>query len=189
MIELFDTHAHLAAEQLAGDSAGVLSRARAVGVTQMLSVGTALPTSRASLALANAEAGIFAAVGLHPTNLLEIAEGDWDEIVCLAAEPKAVALGESGLDLYWKEVPLPLQQDYFDRHLRLSQELKLPLVIHQRDSAAEILVMLREARQRGPLIGIMHSFTGDTAIARECLELGLHISFAGMVTFKNAADI
>lgn len=188
-MEFFDTHAHLADEQLSGDLVGVLSRARAAGVTGILTVGTTLASSRAGLEIAKSQPGVLAAAGLHPTNLLEIAEGDWDEVVRLAAEPQVVALGETGLDNYWKEVPLPLQQEYFDRHLQLSQATKLPVVIHQRESSAEILVMLRVARKRGPLTGIMHSFTGDAVVALECLELGLHLSFAGMVTFKNAADI
>jgi TatD DNase family protein len=110
-------------------------------------------------------------------------------VVALTDSPEVVALGETGLDLYWKDTPLPQQQDYFDRHIRLSQQTGLPLVIHQRECAAEILAMLREARQRGPLRGIMHSFTGDEAMAAECVDLGLHISFAGMVTFKKSDDL
>ncbi|MCI0361047.1 MAG: TatD family hydrolase, partial [Planctomycetaceae bacterium] len=89
-------------------------------------------------------------------------------------------------DLYWKDTPLTVQQDYFDRHIRLSQSIGRPLVIHQRDSAAEILAMLRDARRRGPLAGVMHSYTATAAQAAEFLDLGLHISFAGMVTFKKS---
>lgn len=188
-MEFFDTHAHLTDEQLAGQQAEVLARAQAAGVTNILAVGTTAESSRGCVEIATQEAGIFAAVGIHPNHIPEAADGDWDRVVSLANDPHTVAIGETGLDLYWKDTPLPLQQDYFDRHLRLSQELGLAIVIHQRDSAAELLAMLREARTRGPLRGIMHSFTGDAAIAAECLELGLHVSFAGMVTFKNAPDL
>ncbi|MEX2027163.1 MAG: TatD family hydrolase, partial [Pirellulaceae bacterium] len=111
------------------------------------------------------------------------------EIVRLAQSPQVVALGETGLDLYWKDTPLADQQDYFDRHIRLSQERGLPLIIHQRESAAEILAMLHEARKQGPLAGVMHSFTGTAEQAAEFLALGMHISFAGMVTFKKSEDL
>ena len=107
----------------------------------------------------------------------------------LAGEARVVALGETGLDLYWKDTPLAVQQDYFDRHIRLSQSIGKPLVIHQRETSAEILAMLREARQRGPLAGVMHSFTGTADEARQFLDLGLYISFAGMVTFKKSDDL
>jgi len=85
--------------------------------------------------------------------------------------------------------PWEVQQDYFDRHLRLSQQRSLPFIVHSRDCDADIVAMLREARQRGPLAGVMHSFTGKAETAAECLGLGLYISFAGMVTFKKSADL
>ncbi len=188
-MDLFDTHAHLDAEPFREQQDAVIARAHAAGVTRMLAVGTTATSSLACCQLAEQGRGIFAAVGIHPTHLLEAAAEDWEQIVALATRPEVVALGETGLDLYWKETPLALQQDYFDRHLRLSQQMQLPLVIHQRDSAAEILTMLQEARRRGPLRGIMHSFAADAETAAACLELGLHLSFAGMVTFKNADDL
>src|SRR5687768_10879295 len=174
-MDLFDTHAHLADDQLAADAAAVLERARHAGVTHILSVGTDVSTSHKCIELAAAHEGIFASAGIHPNHAAEAADGDWDQIVKLAADERVVALGETGLDRYWKDTPLPLQQDYFDRHIRLSQQTGLPLVIHQRESAAEILSMLQEARRRGPLRGVMHSFTGTAAEAAEFLALGLHI--------------
>lgn len=188
-MDLFDTHAHLADEQLLPDAAAVVERARLAGVTRILSVGTDLGSTRQCMELAKKHAGVFASAGIHPNHAAEAQAGDWDEIVRLAQSPEVVALGETGLDLYWKDTPLPLQQDYFDRHIRLSQESGLPLIIHQRESAAEILAMLRDARQRGPLSGVMHSFTGTEEQAAEFLNLGMHISFAGMVTFKKSADL
>ena len=100
-----------------------------------------------------------------------------------------MAIGETGLDRHWDFTPFDVQQDYFDRHLRLSQERDLPFIVHMRDCDEDILVMLREARQRGPLRGVMHSFTGSRAMADECLAMGLYISFAGMVTFKKSAEL
>ncbi|MGI8979429.1 MAG: TatD family hydrolase [Pirellulaceae bacterium] len=187
---LFDTHAHLASEHLAADLPGVLNRAKAAGVTSILSVGTDLASSRRCRELAATSEGVLASAGIHPTHAGEAVATDWDEIVRLAQDDThVVALGETGLDNYWKDVPFALQQDYFDRHLRLSQQLQLPFIVHQRECMAEILVMLREAALRGPLRGVMHSFTGTADEAAECLGLGLHISFAGMVTFKKSDDL
>lgn len=189
IVELFDTHAHLDDEQLAPDASAVIARAAAAGVVSILAVGTTAASSRNCHLLARQHAGVWSSAGIHPNHAAEAQPGDWDEVARLAGESRVVALGETGLDLYWKDSPLPLQQDYFDRHVRLSQKLDKPLVVHQRESAAEILAMLRAARQRGPLRGVMHSFTGTAAATAEFLDLGLHISFAGMVTFKKSDDL
>ena len=100
-----------------------------------------------------------------------------------------MAIGETGLDRHWDYSPFDVQQDYFDRHLRLAAERNLPFIIHTRESDADVLAMLREAALRGPLRGVMHSFTGTAEIAAECVALGLYISFAGMVTFKKSNDL
>ena len=188
-MDLFDTHAHLDDEQLAPDVAGVVERAASAGITRMLAVGTTAQSSRNCLSYAQQFAGVWSSAGIHPNHAAEAQAGDWDEVVRLSGEPKVVALGETGLDLYWKDTPLPLQQDYFDRHIRLSQSIGLPFIVHLRETAAEILAMLREAASRGPLRGVMHSFTGTAEQAAEFLALGLHISFAGMVTFKKSDDL
>ena len=188
-MELFDTHAHLADDQLAADIEGVIERAKTAGVTRVLAVGTTAASSRDCLSAAGRFEGVLASAGIHPNHAAEAQPGDWDEIVRLSGEAKVVALGETGLDLYWKDTPLPLQQDYFDRHIRLAQQTGLPLVIHLRATTAEILAMLREARSRGALRGVMHSFTGTAEQATEFLALGLHVSFAGMVTFKKSDDL
>jgi TatD DNase family protein len=188
-MHLFDTHAHLADDQLAADAAAVVARAAAAGVTRILAVGTTAESSRNCLAHAKSFPGVWSSAGIHPNHAAEARPSDWDEIVRLANEPRVVALGETGLDLYWKDTPLSVQQDYFDRHIRLSQSTDLPLVIHLRETAAEILAMLREAGKRGELRGIMHSFTGTAEQAADFLDLGLHISFAGMLTFKKSNDL
>lgn len=185
----FDTHAHLSDGQLAADEAGVIERARAAGVTQMVAVGTTLQSSRACLAAAGRHAGVYASAGIHPNHSAEAAAEAWDAIVALTEEPKIVALGETGLDRYWDDAPFPVQQDYFDRHIRLSQATGLPFIVHMRECGDDVLAMLTEARRRGPLTGVMHSFTGDAALAAACLDLGLYISFAGMVTYKKSDDL
>jgi TatD DNase family protein len=181
-----DTHAHLDQEEFDADRAEVLARAQAAGVVAVVAIGVTASSSQAAVALAASSPLVWAAVGVQPNYTAQAGPNDWDQIVALARAARVVALGESGLDRYWDHAPLSVQQDYFDRHLRLAQELDLPIVIHTRDSEVEVLEMLRAARARGPLRGVMHSFTGTAETAAECVELGLHISFAGMVTFKKS---
>jgi TatD DNase family protein len=188
-MDLFDTHAHLADEQLAADVPGVIARAAGAGVTSILAVGTTAGNSRQCLEFAIKHPAVWSSAGIHPNHAGEAQPGDWDEIVRLSAESRVVAIGETGLDLYWKDVPLAVQQDYFGRHIRLSQSTGKPLVIHLRETAAEIYTMLAEARKHGPLVGIMHSFTGTAEQAAQFLDLGLHVSFAGMVTYKKSDDL
>ena len=185
-MDLIDTHAHLDDERFDAIRGEVLQRAADAGVSRIVTIGTTLASSRTSVALARQYRPVFAAVGIQPNYAGQAAAGDWDEIVRLAEEPLVVACGETGLDRHWDFTPFHLQQEYFDRHLRLAQERDLPVVIHMRDCPHDVLAMLREARQRGLLRGVMHSFAGDAETARECLDLGLHVSFAGMVTFKKS---
>src|SRR5688572_20313141 len=120
-LDLFDTHAHLDDEQLAPRVADVVAKAQAAGVTRILSVGTTLASSTSGVRYAGEHAGVFASAGIHPNHTHEAAPGDWAAIEALAAEPRVVALGETGLDRHWDFAPFELQQDYFDRHIRLSQ--------------------------------------------------------------------
>lgn len=186
---LFDTHAHLDQEEFDADRSVVVVNAREAGVEGIVAVGTTAQSSAACVRLAAEYDAVYAAVGIQPNYTAQTEHGDWDQIVALAGEHKVVALGETGLDCYWDYAPLEVQRDYFDRHLRLSQQRGLPFIVHTRESDAHVLEMLREARQRGPLQGVMHSFTGSKETARECVELGLYISFAGMVTFKKSDDL
>lgn len=188
-VDLFDTHAHLNSEEFAETLPAVLDRAALAGVRTMLVVGTTLASSQQAVALAARHVPLFASAGIHPNYCAEAAEGDWSVVEGLFALPKVVAVGETGLDRYWDMVKFDTQQDYFDRHLRLAQRLDLPIVIHMRDCEADVLEMLREATRRGPLRGIMHSFAGAAATAEECLGMGLHISFAGMLTYKKMDDL
>jgi TatD DNase family protein len=188
-MQLFDTHAHLDQPEFNDDRAAVITRAREASVMNMIAVGISADTSAASIEVAQQFDGVFAAVGMQPNYLAEAKPGDWDRVVALLDQPKVVAIGETGLDRHWDFTPFDVQQDYFDRHLRLSQERGLPFIVHIRDCDDDILVMLREARQRGPLNGVMHSFTGSPTMCEECVEMGLFISFAGMVTFKKSDDL
>jgi len=182
---LFDTHAHLDDERFAGELDAVVRRARRAGVVGILAVGTSAASSRQTLRLAEQFEDVFAAVGIQPNSAAEAGPGDWDRIAALVEHPRVVALGETGLDRHWDFTPFDLQQDYFRRHLRLAQDRDLPVVIHCREAEADLLPVLREAAGRGPLRGVLHSFSGDEQFAAECLGLGVYISFAGQVTYTN----
>lgn len=184
-----DTHAHLDSEQFDATRDEVVDRALAAGVTKIISIGTTASSSAKCVELANQYESVHAAVGIQPNYCGEVRAGDWDQVVRLSQEPSVVALGETGLDKYWDDAPFDAQQDYFDRHLRLSQSAQLPFIVHMRECGEEVYQMLAEARKRGPLRGVMHSFTGDADLATRCIELGLHISFAGMVTFKKSHEL
>jgi TatD DNase family protein len=186
---MFDTHAHLDQDCFESDRPAVIVRARAAGVAEILLVGCTGATSRRGVEIATGDDQLYASAGIQPNYVTEIETSDWDSVVELANHPKVVALGETGLDRYWDESTLGVQQDYFDRHLRLSQHTGLPFIVHMRNCEQDILDMLREARTRGPLRGVMHSFTGSAQMAGECVELGLYISFAGMVTYKKSQDL
>jgi TatD DNase family protein len=186
---LIDTHAHLDQEEFDADRSEVIARATAAGIERVVAIGVTADSSAAVVKLASQNAGIYAAVGIQPNYCAEAKTGDWERIVALVDWPKVVAIGETGLDRHWDYTPFGVQQDYFDRHLRLSQERNLPFVVHTRESDADVLAMLRDAKTRGPLRGVMHSFTGSADTAAECIDLGLYISFAGMLTFKKSDDL
>ncbi|MCH7725317.1 MAG: TatD family hydrolase [Planctomycetes bacterium] len=188
-MQLFDTHAHLDDEQFEQTRDEVVERARAVGVGAIVAVGTTASSSETCVELAARYDIVHAAVGIQPNYCAEAGPDDWDRVKALAQQPGVVALGETGLDRHWDYTPFDVQQDYFDRHLRLSQELDLPFIVHMRDCGDDILAMVTEAASRNPLRGVMHSFTGDTELAANCVELGLYISFAGMVTYKKSTEL
>jgi TatD DNase family protein len=184
-IHLVDTHAHLDDPRIRAQIGDVLARARGAGVVQVVAIATTAGDSRSIVALATDHPGVFASVGIHPNEAGEAAPDDWEKIVDLAGRPRVVAIGETGLDRHWDRTPMPVQQEYFARHLELADRLDLPVVIHCRDSAADILAQLSALGR--PVKGVLHSFTGDRDQARAFLDLGLHLSFAGMITFANKA--
>jgi TatD DNase family protein len=180
---LVDTHAHLADGRLAGDLGAVLERARVAGADRVIAIGTTAEDGAATLEIAGRFPGVFAAVGIQPNHVAEAAPGDWERVSEMARHPRVVAIGETGLDRYWDHTPFPMQQESFDRHLDLARDLDLPVVIHCRDCASDIVEQL--ARRGGPARGVLHSFVGTWDEARAFLDLGLHLSFAGMITFAN----
>jgi TatD DNase family protein len=180
---LVDSHAHLDDPRLRADLPAVLDRAAKEGVCQIIAIGTTASSSAGALELASANRGVFAAVGVHPNDAAEVGQHDWPRIVEMVRRGGPVAVGETGLDRYWHRTPFPDQQAWFDRHLQLAFECDLPVVIHCRDCQNDIIQQLKALGR--PVRGVMHSFTGSWQEAEAYLEMGLHLSFAGMVTFAN----
>ncbi len=187
-LPLFDTHAHLNVDAFIDSVDDVVQRAKQVGVQGIAVIGIDVATSRRACELAAQYPGyLHAVVGIQPNSASEAAADDFRIITELAEQPVVCAIGETGLDCYWDDTPIELQHDFFDRHMDLCRQKSLPMVIHMRDSGDLIVDQLR--RQVAVPAGVMHSFTGDARLAQQCLELGLHISFAGMVTFKKSDEL
>lgn len=188
---LIDTHAHLVDDRLRNDLPAMFQRAQSVGVERIVCVATSAADSAECLAIAREYPGVIGpTVGIHPNHAVEAQSGDWDHVVEMSALPEVVALGETGLDRHWDFTPFAMQEDYFARHLMLSRQTKLPVVIHCREADEDVLRMLREDFDKhGPIVGVLHSFCGAQATANAGLAMGLHVSFAGMLTYKTADDV
>ncbi len=185
-----DTHAHLDDERFQADLPAVLARAAEVGLERIVVVATTALDSPRCVALAEQHVILRATVGIQPNHVAEATPTAWDEVVALSTNPQVVALGETGLDRYWDRAPFALQEDYFARHLELARKLDRAVVIHCREAEADTVRMLRgDFDKHGPVRAVMHSFTGDLATAEACVAMGCHISFAGMLTYKNAQDL
>lgn len=185
-MRLFDTHAHLHFPDFAEDLDAVLERARSAGVRGTVTIGTDRETNRATVELAKRLPDVWATVGIHPHDAAEATEADFEEMERLASEEaKVVGFGEMGLDFFRNLSPQDVQRQVFRRQIDIARRAGKPLVIHCRDAHAETLAILDEERAGEPG-GVMHCFSGDVEIARRCLDLGLYISLAGPVTYKNA---
>lgn len=182
---LFDTHAHLDAEQFQEDQEEVIRRARENGVKRIVNVGFNRETIPTTLKLANQYDFIYAAVGWHPQDAKDMREEDLGWLRELCRHEKVVAIGEIGLDYYWDTSPKDVQQMVFRRQIRLAKELKLPIIIHDREAHQDILDILREEKAE-EIGGVMHCFSGSLEMAQQCIDMNFYISFGGPVTFKNA---
>lgn len=186
---LTDTHTHLHFEQYAADLSEVIDRAYSAGVEKILTLGTDLSSCRQTIQIARRFDKVYAAVGIHPTDIFRSQSDDLPLIKELAsAENKVVAIGEIGLDLYWKEVPLQRQLPVFEKMLEIANDLQLPVVIHNRNAHPEMRSIF-EQQGIDHLKGVMHSFSGSADDAQYYLSMGLHISFTGVITFKNYSEL
>jgi TatD DNase family protein len=193
---LIDSHCHLDLEQFAADRLSVLERARAAGVGCIVLPGIDLAQCRQALALADAHADLYVAVGIHPNSSQTFSQSTVAELRTMAAHPKVVAIGEIGLDYHWHKVDPTQQAVAFRSQLALAAELGLPVIIHDRDAHEDVAAILREwvvspATRHSPLAtrsywGVLHAFSGDLALALEAYKWNFVLSLGGPVTFKNA---
>ncbi|WP_147805121.1 TatD family hydrolase [Alkalicoccus halolimnae] len=182
---LIDTHVHLNADQFAEDTEEVIGRAREAGVEKMVVVGFDTKTIQIAMELVEKYDFLYAAVGWHPVDAVDCDEEKLAWIEELAAHPKVVAIGETGLDYHWDKSPHEVQKKVFRQQIALAKKVKLPVIIHDREAHEDIVEVLREEKAE-EIGGIMHCFQGDAAMAKACLDMNFYISFGGPVTFKNA---
>ncbi|MBI5368737.1 MAG: TatD family hydrolase [Planctomycetes bacterium] len=187
----FDTHAHLDFEDFAPDLDAVLARARANGVTEILTIGTTPAKNRATLELAARHAGVYAAVGIHPHDAAAAAEGGvavWEEFERMAADPRVRAIGEMGLDYAKNYSPREVQMAAFRRQLEIADRLGKPVILHCRQAFDDCLALVREML-RPPVRAVAHCFSGDAPMAARFVELGFFISFAGPLTYPKSEHL
>ena len=193
MPEFFDTHAHLDFPDFAEDVAQVIERASAAGITRIITIGTDADSSQRAIALAEKYPSVFAAVGWHPTHVSSAPQDIRPTLRKLAAHPKVVAIGETGLDYHHLPAPEEVdrykarQAEIFEQQLEVASELGLNCIIHQRDSFEPTLRHME--RWAGKVRGVFHCFGGDVTAMQQVLRIGSLISFTGIVTFKNAQTL
>ena len=193
MSEFFDTHAHLDFPDFASDVDLVVQHAEAAGITRMITIGTDADSSQRAIALAEKYASVFAAVGWHPTHVSSAPADIRPILRKLAAHPKVVAIGETGLDYHHLPAPEEVerykkrQAEIFEQQLEVATELQMNCIIHQRDSFEDTLKQLQP--WSGKVRGVFHCFGGDAAAMRRVIDMGSLVSFTGIVTFKNAQTV
>ncbi len=185
LMMLFDTHAHLNADDYNDDLEEVIERAGNAGVSDIVVVGFDRPTIERTMELVEKYDHIYGCIGWHPVDAVDCTEEDLQWIEQLCKHPKIVAYGEIGLDYHWDKSPKDVQQRLFREQIRLAKKLRLPIAIHTRDAMEDTVTILKEehAEEVG---GIMHCFSGSVETARECMKMNFYISLGGPVTFKNA---
>ncbi len=180
---LYDTHAHLDDEQFDGDRKEVIEKIKQSGVGLLNNIGASMESSYASIELAEKYDFIRAVVGVHPSEVYDMTDDDIEALRKMAEHKSVVAIGEIGLDYHYDDTDPVLQKKWFRRQLDLAKELDMPVVIHDRDSKGECIEILREKEIHK---GVVHCFSGSAETAKIILDMGLHISFTGVLTFKNA---
>jgi len=184
---LVDTHAHLQWTSFDKDREKVLIRAREAHVDCIVNVGFDIEGSIKGVKLAEQHKGLYAAVGIHPHNAVQLDQNVLNKLRELSENPKVVAIGEIGLDYYRNLSPREAQKKAFEAQLSLAEELELPVVIHDREAHRDILEMI--SRFKGKIKGIMHCFSGNKDMAEQCIRSGFLVSFAGNVTYPNAHNL
>jgi len=187
-MNLIDTHCHLTFDELAGDIDSVIERSIAAGVTAWLTVGTDPEQNRQAVELADRFENMYAAVGIHPHDAKTVTAETIARLIQLARNEKVVAIGETGLDFHYDFSEPPAQRRVFAQHLKIAAEFNLPVVIHSREAFDDTLEILEQFGASVKKV-VFHCFTGSAEQAKIILDRGYHISFTGVVTFKNAGKI
>lgn len=183
---LIDSHCHLDYPPLADEIDAVVARAEAAGIGLILTIATTLSGFERVRALAERFAHVYCTVGVHPHEAGRELGEDRDRLIALAAHPKVVGIGETGLDYYYDHSPRAAQRQAFRAHLEVAQTTGLPVIVHSRDADDDTAEILEEAGRRAPLGGVLHCFSSGKTLAERALALGFYISFSGIVTFKKA---
>ena len=184
---LFDSHAHIDNQRFDSDRDEVLARARENGVTGIINAGACMPSSAASIELAEKYPEVYAAGGVHPHDAEGVKDEDYEQLADWSRHPRVVAIGEIGLDYYYDYSPRAIQKEVFIRQIDVARQMQLPIIIHDRDAHGDVLEIVKKEAQG--VTGVFHCFSGSTEMARECLALGFYIAVGGSVTFKNAAKL
>ena len=185
---LTDSHCHLTSVELSKDIGAVLDRARLAGLSHLLTIGQGLDDCRAAIELAHRFPQLHASIGFGPHAAEKVGPEDFQQLTDLAADPQVVAIGETGLDYYYDRPARDVQQQVFARQAELAKQLNLPLVIHCRQAWDDCLAVLDKVFFSGPT-GVFHCYTGSAEMIPRLIERGFYVSFAGLVTFKNAEII
>lgn len=186
---LIDSHCHLEYKGLVEDQQNVLARARSAGVGGFLSISTRQREWDQVIATAEREADVWASVGIHPHEADAHADMGEGALLAAAAHPRVIAVGETGLDYYYDHSDRETQKALFRRHIAVSRETGLPIIIHTREAEADTHAILAEEMEQGAFPALIHCFTASADFARKVLDLGLTISLSGIVTFKNAKEL
>lgn len=182
-----DSHAHIQISQFDSDREAVLQRAKDVGVTNILVIGFDLDSSQKAVELAEKHDNLYASVGMHPHSAKDLTPDILTTFRDLLVHPKVIALGEIGLDYYRNLSPHQVQKQAFEKQLDLAEEMKKPIIIHNRDAYADILPILE--KRIGKINGVLHCFTGDIELMHRSIEIGFHIGIGGIVTYPNANEV
>ncbi|PWI57587.1 TatD family hydrolase [Sulfoacidibacillus thermotolerans] len=182
---LFDTHTHLNDPDLFLRAGELIVRAQEVGVTRFVVPGYDRESSLRAMELAAQHEAVFAVVGFHPQDAAAVGESDFADLEVWVRDEKVVGIGEIGLDYHYEEPAREVQADVFRRQIAIAKQVRKPIVIHDRDAHGDVVRILRDENAK-EIGGIMHSFSGSSEMAAECLQLNFYLSFAGPITFKNA---
>lgn len=183
---LVDHHCHLDFPQFASDLAGVVTRAHENGVGMMVTISTRVRQFASVLAVAERFDSVYCSVGTHPHNADEERDVPVDTIIDLSRHPKVVAVGEAGLDYYYQHASAAAQAEGFRRHIHAARVTGLPLEIHTRDADADTLAILQDEHAKGAFPAVLHCFTGGRELAMRAVDMGLYVSFSGVITFKKS---